>query len=477
MATVQYKTPGVYISEPDSFPPSIVGVDTAVPAFIGYTERAADKGKDLGRVATRISSLADFQRYFGGGPSHRYAVLDAASPPGPGEREIGTLQMDGQSAESRLVDRSPGRFILSDSLRLFYSNGGGDCHVVSCGTYGGGTGADKVDREALLAGLAAIENEVGPTMLVIPEAALLGAPGASEIAVAMLGQCVQQRDRVAILDVSGAEALPPGGDFEPLIAQFREGLAAARADSLRYGMAYFPFLQTSIVDPEELSPEEFDMGPGAPPVLAGSADFTRLAAMAAADRGLLPPSGAMAGVYASIDATRGVWNAPANVGIANLLAPTISITDQQQQDLNAPARGLAVNAIRTLPGRGSLVWGARTLDGSSDDWRYIQVRRTMIYVEQSVKMALNSFVFAPNTAQTWVTVTSTVESFLHGLWSAGGLMGSAPAEAYAVQCGLGATMTPDDIINGNMIVRVVLQMVRPAEFMELVFKQQMLGSA
>jgi phage tail sheath protein FI len=470
---MQPRTPGVYINEPDSFPPSIVGVDTAVPAFIGYTEKAAENRKNLHGLPQRISSMADFERCFGAGPSHGYAVVDAAAPPAPGEREIGTLQMEGRAAESRLVDRSPGRFILYDSLRLFYSNGGGDCYIVSCGSYGG----EKVDKGALLEGLAAIENVVGPTMLVIPDAALLGAPGASDVASAMLQQCLQSQDRVAIMDVSGAEVLPPGGDFGPLIARFRDGLAGAPAESLRYGMAYFPFLQTCIVDPAEFSPADFDMGPGAPPLSAGSADFARLAAMAAADRGLLPPSGAMAGVYASNDADRGVWNAPANVGIADLLAPTIEINGQQQQDLNAPAEGLAVNAIRTFVNRGSLVWGARTLDGNSNDWRYIQVRRTMIYVQQSVKTALNSFVFAPNTAQTWVTVTSMAESFLHGLWAEGGLMGASPSQAFRVQCGLGSTMTADDVMNGIMRVQLVLTMVHPAEFIELTFEQQMLGGS
>jgi phage tail sheath protein FI len=198
---------------------------------------------------------------------------------------------------------------------------------------------------------------------------------------------------------------------------------------------------------------------------------------AAESQNLLPPSGAMAGVFTSTDTTRGVWNAPANVGIAALIEPTIPISDEQQEDLNVPTGGRAVNAIRTFPGRGPLVWGARTLDSNSNDWRYIQVRRTMIYVEQSVKTALNSFVFAPNTASTWTTVTSMIESFLHGLWSSGGLMGAAPSEAYGVKCGLGSTMTPDDILNGTMIVHIVLQMVHPAEFIELVFKQQMLGGS
>jgi phage tail sheath protein FI len=140
-----------------------------------------------------------------------------------------------------------------------------------------------------------------------------------------------------------------------------------------------------------------------------------------------------------------------------------------------PIDGLAVNAIRSFVGRGTLVWGARTLDGNSNDWRYIQVRRALIYIEQSVELALNKFVFEPNVAQTWVTVSSMISSFLRGVWSAGGLMGATPQEAFTVQCGLGSTMTAQDVLEGRMLVQIMLQMVRPAEFIVLTFKQQMQG--
>ena len=106
----------------------------------------------------------------------------------------------------------------------------------------------------------------------------------------------------------------------------------------------------------------------------------------------------------------------------------------------------------------------------------VQVRRALIYIEQSVELALNKFVFEPNVAQTWVTVISMIGSFLRGVWQAGGLMGASPAEAFSVQCGLGSTMTADDILARRMIVQIKLQMVRPAEFMVLTFQQQMQGS-
>jgi Bacteriophage tail sheath protein len=185
------------------------------------------------------------------------------------------------------------------------------------------------------------------------------------------------------------------------------------------------------------------------------------------------PSAAMAGVYTQNDMMRGVWNAPANVGLVAVNAPTIYISAAMQDDLNMPIKGLAINAIRDFVGRGTLVWGARTLDGNSNDWRYIQVRRALIYIEQSVELALNKFVFEPNVAQTWVTVTSMIGSFLRGMWQAGGLMGASPAEAFTVQCSLGSTMTAQDVLAGKMIVQIKLQMVHSPEFIVLTFQQLM----
>jgi phage tail sheath protein FI len=151
------------------------------------------------------------------------------------------------------------------------------------------------------------------------------------------------------------------------------------------------------------------------------------------------------------------------------------LNDTQQGNLNQPVDGKAVNALRDFTGRGTVVWGARTLDGNSPDYRYIQVRRTLIYIEQSIKNALQPFAFAPNTGQTWVTVVSVVSSFLQTLWSQGGLIGATAAEAFTVQCGLGSTMTGKDILDGYMIVEVTVQMIHPAEFIELTFKQKMEG--
>lgn len=188
---------------------------------------------------------------------------------------------------------------------------------------------------------------------------------------------------------------------------------------------------------------------------------------------LLPPASAMAGIYTMVDNTRGVWKAPANVSVSSTVSPAVNITFEDQEDLNVPLNGKAVNAIRSFVGLGNMVWGARTLDGNSGDWRYINVRRTMMMLEQSVKAAAQAYVFEPNDANTWTTVKSMIENFLYQQWKKGALVGSKSTDAYAVLVGLGNTMTGDDILSGIMRITVLVAVSRPAEFIEITFQQQM----
>ena len=188
---------------------------------------------------------------------------------------------------------------------------------------------------------------------------------------------------------------------------------------------------------------------------------------------LLPPSAAMAGIYTMVDNTRGVWKAPANVSVANAVIPSTNITNEEQEDLNVPMNGKAVNAIRFFTGDGIKVWGARTLDGNSLDWRYINVRMTMIFLEESLKNAARAYVFEPNDANTWINIKSMIENFLRGVWKRGGLAGASPESAFSVHVGLGDTMTPEDILEGILRVTVLVAISRPAEFIEITFQQQM----
>jgi len=530
---IQYKTPGVYVTELDAFPPALVGVQTAVPAFIGYTEKAVANGQSVELTPVKITSLADYKAVFGASyePIYNLAKADTENPP---DVNFGGVPYS-------LVPADNKSFNLYNSLRLFYANGGGDCYIVSVGSFK--TEGSVVELTHLAAGLEIIKGQVGPTILAIPEATLLPDQTAfNTLAQAMIAQSGAMQDRVALLDVWGTQTLNQKSptfqdDFGTLIGAFREGVGT---NFLSYGMAYFPFLTTSIVQSNELDLTSYNLEttnlallqaaltaqvdmtypsdsarnkalkdqinaisakPAAPvgaadmpayevavsewrksmaainqDLVAGIAELGTSYKAMASKLNVLPPSSAMAGIYTHVDTNRGVWNAPANMSMSSVIGPTIKLTSSMQEDLNVPLDGKAINAIRDFVGRGTLVWGARTLDGNSNDWRYIQVRRTFIHIEQSIKQALDKFVFASNDSQTWTTVTSMITNFLQTLWSQGGLMGSMPSESFKVRCGLGSTMTAQDVLNGYMIVQITLQMIRPAEFIELTLKQKMQGA-
>jgi len=188
---------------------------------------------------------------------------------------------------------------------------------------------------------------------------------------------------------------------------------------------------------------------------------------------LQPPSGAVAGVYAAVDRTRGVWKAPANVSVADISGVAVKINDQLQEDLNVSSTGKSVNVIRTFAGKGSLIWGARTLAGNDNEWRYVPVRRFFNMAEESIKKATEVFVFEPNDRGTWVRVRAMVENFLTVQWRQGALAGAVPQQAFFVKVGLGETMTAQDILEGRMIVEVGMAVVRPAEFIILRFAHKM----
>ena len=135
---------------------------------------------------------------------------------------------------------------------------------------------------------------------------------------------------------------------------------------------------------------------------------------------IMPPSAAIAGIYAAVDADRGVWKAPANVSVSAVIKPTIEFSNTEQDDMNIDTTaGKSVNAIRPFVGKGTLVWGARTLAGNDNEWRYVNVRRFFIFVEESVKKATEPFTFEPNDANTWVKVQAMIENFLTTQWRAG----------------------------------------------------------
>lgn len=171
-----------------------------------------------------------------------------------------------------------------------------------------------------------------------------------------------------------------------------------------------------------------------------------------------PPSGAMAGIYARTDIERGVHKAPANEVVRGCTGLSCSYNEGEQDILNP----IGVNLIRSFTGRGIRVWGARTIS-SNGLWKYLNVRRLFIYVEESIKANTNWVVFEPNSTTLWNRVTRTIETFLATCWRDGALAGSTPSEAFFVECGP-TTMTQDDIDNGRLICQIGIAPVKPAEF-------------
>jgi uncharacterized protein len=510
MATA-IKTPGVYIQELNAFPNSVVQVPTAVPAFIGYTDIRPSPTDQI--VPTRVTSLAEYTAVFGKPPKPKFKFTDKNSP----------LQADAAS-----------QFLLYYGLRLFFDNGGGPCWIVSIGTY---TDGAPRSAQKFVDGITALNKIPEPTMLVASDAVLLDRAGWQEVSQQMLAHCQSMQSRVSILDVFQGDTARTNQDATDVITLFRNAVTDNLNYGQAYypwvntsitddSELDFSFLTSdslaplkTALDAEVTAAHPDDKDPKKAPLLAlnaalaapagGGGGTTPPAQPASTPAGgaaaappptptqvhrslmvssnlyasvmdkikdklnLLPPAAGMAGVYTRVDNTVGVFKAPANTGMASVLSPSVNITNEEQDDLNAPLNGKAVNAIRAFPGRGVLIWGARTLDGNSQDWRYINVRRTIIMLEQSIKNAALAYVFEPNNASTWVTVKNMISNFLVNQWKAGALVGAKPEEAFSVDVGLGSTMTSDDILNGFMNVTVKVALVRPAEFIVITFQQKM----
>jgi len=172
----------------------------------------------------------------------------------------------------------------------------------------------------------------------------------------------------------------------------------------------------------------------------------------------IPPSGSIAGIYARSDNSKGVHKAPANEIVNNCTGLSVNYNSAEQDFLNP--KGL--NAIRSFPGAGIRVWGARTAS-SKPLWKYINIRRLFIYIEESIKANTSWVVFEPNDSRLWSRVKGTIETFLGGVWSSGALVGGSPDEAFFVDIGPN-TMTRDDIDNGRLICVIGVAPVKPAEF-------------
>jgi phage tail sheath protein FI len=524
MKSSNIRTPGVYIEELNAFPNSVVAVATAVPAFIGYTPQASYEGKSYINVPVRITSFSDFQAFF--------CLPNPSLPASPAKQyspEYYLVKQNSQpiKGDFMLIDGSyysivpdPNTiYYLYNSVKLFYENGGGDAYIMSVGTYGVPSkkpmipGSPIVNQNVqlndLLSGLSLLLNEPEPTMYICPEATLLSIENNGTLMQSMLEQCTIMQTAMCVFDIIG------GNDPDPIL--YTQDIENFRMNTgllgLNYGMAYYPFIGTTIMQNQDIDYTnlfggdikqlEAIINPAITPnptvatiivniqnpesgltitqnnnaLLNASPIYSQIIKHVLNIANILPPSGAMAGVITTVDNQVGPWQAPANTSIIGAASLPIYISESQQANLNIDAvSGKSINAIRLFNGLGILVWGSRTLDGNSQDWKYISVRRTMIFLEQSCKLAAQAYIFQPNDKNTWEAVKSMIGSFLTSIWKEGGLQGASASDAFSVDCGLGSTMTGDDILNGYMNITVKVAVVHPAEFIVITFQQQMATS-
>ena len=484
--------PGVYIQEIPSFPPSVAPVATAIPGFIGYTEKAIERQEnDLLNKPKKIDSLNEYVQCYGTGIK---------------ETGIEVAEVNGQMVASIT---GPSQHNMYYALRAYFENGGGPCYIVSVGNL-----TEAVNKDKLKDGLDVTEQVDEITLLVFPESHALvsytGNDGPNfslygNLMANALDSCKKLGDRFAIMDVppdipltkiprdkkntDGTDA--PQEDVDDAATLFRDSIGI---NNLLYGASYIPNLETtfsflyeeknvnvkkadnSTIKLEDINPNGKLQADGTR-VKNDNADAALYAQSVQAISFLpvvLPAGPFMAGIYARVDRTRGVWKAPANVSLNGVVRPSVLIDDATQGDiLNISDTGKSINAIREFAGRGVLAWGARTLAGNDNEWRYVSVRRFFNFVEESVKKATIPFVFEPNDRNTWTRVRGLIENFLVIQWRAGALAGAVPEEAFFVRVGLPETMTAQDILEGRMNVEIGMAVVRPAEFIILKFSHIM----
>lgn len=512
------KTPGVYIVDKETYPNAVIEAATAIPAFIGYTEKASEKDQSLLNKPVRISSINEFIAYFGGAPKPKFDIKK-----GDGDFNA---SLNGESYTLTRTDS----YILYYCMLPFYANGGSDCYIVSVGNY-----TNKIEYSALAAGIAPLVKEQEPTMLVIPEAVCLAkAEDCYVLQQAMANHCgFYMKNRIAIFDIYEGykNRKDPNGD---VVTKFRENIGV---NFLSFCAAYYPWINFNIIQEKDLDYSNLDLKELIPLItqeievsskkqatkegdlkkeeilkliqkikeneekieaeIASGKDihdqeqirkenhrtllncspfYKEVMRQILLSLNRLPAAPSIAGIITLVDNTSEVWKAPANINLASAISSTQNVSNEEQEDLNIPLDGKSVNTIRVFPGEGIKVWGARTLDSNSMDWKYINVRRTMIMLEESIKNATKAYIFEPNMGNTWISVKSMISNFLYEIWKRGGLIGSTPDDAYSVHIGLGETMTPTDILEGIMRITVLVAIVHPGVFAEITFEIQMQNS-
>ena len=372
---------------------------------------------ELRVVVYQGNDRADNYEYLGAHPAQRRfigKVLERDDPedenslvwldwtPGPNRFAAASLMIGLQGADKRLFGGNDGDLPSPDDLR--------------------GQEADPDNVLLRATGLEALGEIEDIAIVALPDGGDLA--GDKELSQAaadhLIAHAEQERYRIAVVDA-------PYGSSISEIREFR-----GKFDT-KYGALYHPWIE--ILDPL------FPIVPGVPP-----------------RKLLLPPSGFVCGIYARSDIERGVHKAPANEVVRGLTKFELNINRARQDVLNPEG----VNCLRFFEGRGSRVWGARTMS-SDPEWKYVNVRRLFIYIEHSIDKATQWAVFEPNNERLWANIRRMVEDFMFVLWRDGALIGQKPEEAYFVRCDR-TTMTQNDLDNGRMICLVGISPSRPAEY-------------
>ena len=316
---------------------------------------------------------------------------------------------------------------MAPAVQSFFANGGERCYVLSV----------QSEDDIIHTGLPALSE--------LNEVNVIAAPGmvSKRVQQTLITQCESLPNRTCILDSA------QGAGIEE-VQQQREHLVSDKG----YGALYFPWVKMSVEKEISLGNNHlFRLGSG---LIVSRRGFKK---KIVSEDIFVPPSGAIAGLYARVDRERGVHKAPANEVLRSAMELEYSVSTEEQEILNPKG----INCIRSFPGRGIRVWGARTLS-SDREWKYVNVRRLMNYLEASISEGTQWAVFEPNNEQLWVKVKQSVENFLLQAWRSGALMGSRPDEAFFVRCDR-TTMTQNDIENAKVVVQIGVAPLKPAEFM------------
>jgi phage tail sheath protein FI len=288
---------------------------------------------------------------------------------------------------------------------------------------GGVDGAAPADADFVGGGLPGARTGI-KALEDIDEISIIAAPGLTGVLVqnALIEQCERLKDRFAVLDPR-----PHTGGGAPDI----NDIQAQRGQyDTKYAALYYPRL-----------------------IMNNPLTNTEVA---------VPPSGHMAGIYARVDIERGVHKAPANEVVRDILGFEIVVNKETQELLNPSPRNINVFRDFRADSRGLRIWGARCIT-SDTEWKYINVRRLFIFLEESLDQGTQWVVFEPNDEKLWARVTQSITAFLTRVWHDGALMGTKAEEAFFVKCDR-STMTQDDLDNGRLIVLIGVAPVKPAEF-------------